>query len=733
MYPIVFGQFALAILAVFLPAGYNLEYEYTFTLSLLLIVSAAVVSLISPSKWFPLQPTTVRVVGLIMSPLVTFTPGLVAFSSGHCQCSFNGFVFWMVLQTLPSAWLAVGLIKVASTFHEKRRRLGQWAIAMLPWFSLSLSISLIYLFPQKRITSLSLGFAHGPIYDRLIEVDPGVLFVRIGHGLLGICMIASSHRWLRLRRVQLGFFALISGLVFVVGSRYPSQTIGVHSLERALPKVLARGDVKVYYEEDGTRSDQLARDLVNDAFFHVHEVKTLLGISKPLEIKIFAYNSERKKKIYFGGSETDVTDVWTPTVHVQLEESPHGSLRHELVHAVASFVSWRSLGFHPNMVLTEGLAMALAPVDSPLTMDQIAAGLIHSGRLTNVETLFNPLGFWSEGGGRSYAVAGSFIRWMGLQYGPSSVRAIYQGDDIQNVTGQEPRRLIDAWKQDVLSVYSERQGILVESLTREPSVLADVCPHSSVDLARRPSEGWSIRARQPWGWDPSHWWAWRLSLNPGDRSVRIEIAKNAIRDLLESSHVDLTGLSSWVEALKKLRHWPPKVVEDVEAGLIESDVLFLMGEEEESTALLQDLHKFIATRQVGSSIARQIAVRLELSQNQDRAYRSPWLRYVAGWGPLPKPRQLEKSWIEIYLRGRRDHNPSLEVLRLWESYLPSVAGYPEILLEWHKMIAMGWFRRGDLERAATAYDEIAKKAHGDFKLLAEEHARRMRFLNRHNP
>src|SRR5690606_33355072 len=116
----------------------------------------------------------------------------------------------------------------------------------------------------------------------------------------------------------------------------------------------------------------------------------------------------------------------TPSIHITADAWPHPTLRHELVHALASGFGYHGLGFHPNMAFTEGLAEALAPREQMISVHEGAASLIESGRLPAIEKLFSPA-FWRESGGRAYTVAGSFIRHLIETRGMAEVKNLYAG------------------------------------------------------------------------------------------------------------------------------------------------------------------------------------------------------------------------------------------------------------------------------------------------------------------
>ncbi len=596
-----------------------------------------------------------------------------------------------------------------------------------PWILILISLIWLWIFPQKRVTSMMLGFIHGPIYDRQIEIDGGIALARLSHGLIGLYFLALASELIEWRSARSKTIALTIGVLSFLAAGYPSQRHGLHALQSELPKLITGADVEFYYDSSKPNADETAKQLVRDAVFHVKEIKESFGLTTIRPLKIFAYSSEVKKKLLFGGGQTDVTDVKTPTVHIDFQPSPHPTLRHELIHAVASYASWMSLGFHPNMLVTEGVAMALAPVDYSLSLDQLAAGLIKSGRVGDVAHLFNPLGFWSESGTRSYAVAGSLLRWISGRFGPEALRSIYAGQTLRDVTGRSGQQLVDSWQADILSYDTEKTAMLIESLSREPSVLADICPHSVADLARKRSDGWFVRLRQPMGWDPYNWVDWRSRLSSGDRHARLEALRSAVKKFVTTSINDRTGLHVWIETIDKSRTWPPKVLEDVEAAIIASDLHALVGATNQSNALLTDLREFMKTRLLGVSTVRQIEARLALAEFMPADGLLAWRRYLAGWGELPAVVE-EQSWIEVYLRARRSNRATPETMTLWASLLGKTSDYQEIRREWLKMLANGWFELADYEKAESVYKDIAADSTGEARLLADEHVRRMQYL-----
>lgn len=707
----------------------NLEYEYALVLSWAIIVACLVISFyfLQPQVKSWARLTSGRFVHLLLMPFVTLIPGAVLFTTRLCACSEAGFLFWLILLVVPACWLGVGIICATQRLKEEQPK-WVWVIPAIISLVLISMLSAMWFLPQKRATNLLLGFLHGPIYDRFIPLDAAIIWARGTHAAIGIWLIVWGGRLFQ-RRSQHGL--KIAGAVLLLSlawsSIQPSQSHGLWSLDTSLPDVVRAKSIELHYKKTDLRSAELASMLAFDGEFHLKEITDALGAPLPSPIKVYAYSSETQKKLLFGGGETDITDVWTPSVHIRLEESPHPTLRHELVHAAASYVSWHGIGFHPNMVITEGLAMALAPTENSVGFDRTAASLFKTGRLDSIRGILDPLGFWSEAGSRSYVIAGSLLRWIIARYGPQAVRSIYSGQSIENVTGQTESILIETWMKDVLTQYNEEDDLLVESMTREPSVLNDQCPHSLADLGRPSNQGVLVQLRQPMGWTPDLLPEWRLNLDPGDREARLDLMRIEIGKAAKSGVTSQSNINQWITSLERSSHWPPLVVEDIEAKLIISDLQSLAGRSEESRSLLSRIYEVFKVKNPGNILRRQVEARLAIEQINDPAKIKAWRLYLAGWQEMPLL-DTRAAWIERYLKSRRIEAPTRAQRQEWMGLLGDATSYPGLYREWLRLIAESFARARDYDSASELYARLEAVSTGEAKALAGEHIRRLVYL-----
>jgi tetratricopeptide (TPR) repeat protein len=488
------------------------------------------------------------------------------------------------------------------------------------------------------------------------------------------------------------------------GRQSPSQSHGLAALIESMPDTRLGPGFSLHYLNrplDGDFQRKL-ENIYQSARFHSQDLMRVLDVPDP-NVHIFVYPDRESKKLWFGGDGTDITDVVTPSIHITLDGWPHPTLRHELVHAIASRFAYHGLGFHPNMAFTEGLAVALAPRGDDMNLHEGAADIIQNRRVAQIEQLFSPL-FWSESGSRAYTVAGSLIVYLLEQGGLDKVKALYAGSSWEEAFGQPAEQIIGAWQAYLRQNYT-RQGpaLQAEALYRYPGILRDACPHSKAMLAK--NEGFLLKQRQPAGWKPMQdYWPWRVRLNQ-DPVARIFVLQQRFRTLAQGGE-DF----DFDRDLKALTLKPPKILEHVEAFVLATDRRIQLGEIKaaedelrEYISLVQDLH-------IGDGLLRQLWVRWLLLRDVPETRNVPWLRLLGGIErQLPDDLAVDASWIETYLFLRNKPSSALPVKvldRMARSPLPGEL--PETFrLEWWKFLGEAYLQKGDMSSAIAMYDQAA--------------------------
>ena len=626
-----------ALIPLLTATGKNLEYEYaTLTAALLLILIPFVIIWQSPGSVGRSWPGEILVLFAIALG-VSFLPGIIRFAAGFCFCSVRAYLFWMALQTLPALLLAFGvggwLSRISSTGPKRK------ALATLLWgsFLLLAAIELLlvlWMMPQKRITHWLSGFIHGPIYDASIPVDAGIILRRCGHALLGaLLMLLSGLKGGARRSIIPGSAGvLLWGMLNFSATFFPGGGYGSSHLKKFLTESIQGAGFVLYHAPDPASRERYLF-LASQAQFHLSELKKIFAISPDAlpAVEIFVYPGQNERKLWFGADTTDVTDVRSPSVHITLSGLLNSNLRHELVHAVSSSFSWHGLGFHPNIAVTEGLAVAFAPEFRSLGLHEGAASLLLKHGSGISDALFSPF-FWTESGPRAYTIAGSLLSFVLARYGPEQLRRLYTGELSKKIFGKPFAAVMKDWQQFVLGQYNEKKhGLLAEALYRAPGMLFQTCPHTSA-LYRSSNQDLLTRIRRPSGWSSGKDYVpWLLSVRGPEKPILVSRFNTKAFRLFRSGSFKAGSdePERLLEEISRIMSFPPQHTEDLELLLLKSDIL-AQFREKESLDILYALRDFSKKTYPGSQLIRQIWARISVSEEKDLDSRA-WRAFLAGW------------------------------------------------------------------------------------------------------
>lgn len=699
-----------ALAPLLIPIARNFEYEYATLAAYAVLILLPLLGLIVDPR------RSVRAshwaLGFAAAPLFSAWPAFLAFQTQLCLCSQRDFWLWWLLQFTPHLLLAIAVFCGVLRFRADgytRRFTGTVLLSLLALLVAQLTW-MLWMLPQKRITHLIAGFIHGAIYDNWIPLDGGILLARGSHTLIALALLISVARTKRIWRLSLASGFLLSSLMLSLkATGFPSQSQGLDALIDLMPVKKSGQGFSLHFREPNSEQQRIRlEELYESTVFHMQDLSRQLEV-KGGHVHIFVYPSREEKKLWFGGDGTDITDVVTPSIHINLEAWPHSTLRHELVHALASSFAFHGLGFHPNLAFTEGLAVALAPLEEELSLHAGAASLVYSGRLARPTALFSPL-FWSQSGRRAYTVAGSILKFLIDRYGIAKVKQLYGGASWSDVFGEDAVVILDDWKNFLKERFPPREeAITAESLFRYPGILDDTCPHSKSLLARSSSERLT-QWRQPPGWDPKKdYWPWRLSLSR-EPDVRLSALESELRQLWEDFTEE--GARKILARIENMVLEPPRAIEDIEAFLLKVDLLVSLERHQEAEEELGRYLKVLSSYQIGDALIRQLWVRALLLGEAPREA-EPWLRFIAGIeSDVPAWQAGPTSWITRYLY-LRNYNFGPRHQKLLEAFsrLAVPSALPDTFaVEWHRSLGMQWMRGGIYGRAAAAFLKAATLA-----------------------
>lgn len=709
-------------LPLLLPIARNLEYEYAT------LCAFAVVLLLPLGASFCKPHYSTRSFGaaVLGSLLLTFLPGWLLYRFDLCPCVERDFQFWWLLQVGPHFLLALA----ASCFILEARRQGirkSYLYFLIVMAALLAHVSwIIWAYPQKRITHLLSGFIHGAIYDNGIFIDQGILWARGTHALIAAGFIFALGPWPRFLRATgttvTWVFAIYSS---IQASTFPSMNHGLDALNAQMPETMESQLFTLHYRQpENPDMMKHVRAIFESAEFHSKDIAEQL-LAYDTHVQIYVYPSRREKKLWFGGDGTDITDVRTPSVHINIEGWPHSTLRHELVHAMASSFAFYGLGFHPNMAFTEGLAVALAPSEDEVSLHGGASNILRSQRLPDPHALFSPL-FWGESGRRAYTVAGSILKFLLDRFGIPKVKSLYAGESWAKVFGKESDPIVDDWMHYLQQNYpAPASEIAEEALFRYPGLLQDVCPHAKSFLADN-SDDVFIRWRRPDSWVPSRdYWTWRKDLS-NEPATRYQLIRSEALKAVLGNHID--EAEALLAKVRGERRNPPKVLEDVEFFLLETDLLIALKQRDEAIKGLKDYLDKLHAYRIGDAYTRQLWSRY-LILNENPRSGDAWLSLLAGRSShIPSRRATNKSWIVDYLFLRNyDFRPEDKNILVLLERLKVPVGIPKTFaIEWYHNLGKKWFAAGEYEKAEenlTNAAEIAPEGQKESLALYAREAR----------
>ena len=529
--------------------------------------------------------------------------------------------------------------------------------ALILFLLLLSAVMIFWLMPQKRITHLLLSHLHGPIYDTWIPIEWGIVYARFCHLITGVYLAYLFFHPGRITfnvKTALGFGIILC--MFAGQLHFPSLHHGKFLLEKRLPLRKSHTNFTLHYSN--LNSDPIYEKkidlLFHQATFDIYDLSKIFT-DIPEHTHIYVYPDINSKKLWFGGDKTDITDVVTPSIHILAESFPHPTMRHELVHALASKSAFFGLGFHPNMAFTEGIAVAFAPQDRDLSLSESIAAMKAQGRLPDLSELFSPL-FWTNSGARAYITAGGFIEHLLDTYGPENIIRLYSGTPWNQVIERTLAKELIVWQQRIeKTTGTQREDLGAEKIFRHPGVFYDQCPHSKAVMSRSANHDLFTALRQPSGWNTSNYWQWRLFLNPKDKKAQFnEIWRDLSDKFKHAKQYNLQEYSQLRDTINTQLRWPIKTLEDLDYLLLKIDLEFLYKQKENDYLVnLNEIHNNSdLTRRLDDGTKRKILARILVMQSTvDLQPKLNWIRYLAGLAEIPKYAPSEtKDWIFTYLK-----------------------------------------------------------------------------------
>lgn len=348
------------------------------------------------------------------------------------------------------------------------------------------------------------------------------------------------------------------------------------SIRAALGQSIVDGRCELVYPT-GTPAAE-ARALAHECDGHVGQLERFFGARGPDRIVAFVFASAEQKGRLMGALTTYIAKPWRGEIYIQRAGFPHPVMRHELAHVVAGAfgsgpfkVSGPLGGLIPDPGRIEGVAVAAAPGDEGLTLDEWAKAMRDLGLLPHLDKVFK-LSFLGEPSSRAYVVAGAFVDFVHRKYGMPAVRAWYAGKTIAAATGKS---LSDLEREfgDALDRVKVGDDVLAVARARfdRPAIFGRRCPHvvdrMLADANAALAQSDTARARR----------LYRdlAALDPHDIGSRLGLAACSLRE------GDTAGARTQYDRIAKGQDYPRAV--RVQAVETLGDIALVAGDGEEAT------------------------------------------------------------------------------------------------------------------------------------------------------
>lgn len=573
--------------------------------------------------------------------------------------------------------------------------------------------------PQMDSYNQIVGWLAGPIFEEVIEPGGALIWSRI-FGLawaLAFLSIVTAFFDPNLNRSRPGVFFRYRRVVYFsvalvivgLGLKLCDTRLGfgrsLSAVEAVLSEVALTPHFAIHHSPGLTREE--TRLLVEDHEFRFRQIAAVLGRQDLPRINSYVFPSASSKRGLTGAGRTQFAKPWQFAMFLNAAPFPHPVLKHELVHVLAGgFGSWpfrasARVFFWQNVGLIEGLAVAVDWPAEKYDPHTWSAALKKADLAPDINSLFDPLGFWTKASQRSYTLAGSFVRYLLDHYEFIMFRQAYGAGTLDKIFGKPAKRLIEEWRAFLDGGELDPGIVDIARLRFErPSIFSRKCAHEISAL--------------------------RSTVAVAFGKKDYERARSVLERLLSHLPGDPTGLQALAEVCVQQKNFPEAIryLEDlvgredlprtrrIAIGGRLGDALFLAGRGAESSRHW----KAVLDAHLDDGSDRLAAVKIAaLDRGEAGAKVLSFLEAgkldIAGLLDLREAAALAPGWgATWYLIGRQLFNQGM-----FERCIPYLerAGeqglsHPALAAENMRLLISACYRLGKLKKAAAMLAVLAQ-------------------------
>lgn len=374
------------------------------------------------------------------------------------NCSFiDGILFYAVL-VLPAVLFSESLAAVVAVSIERWRK----TVFSLVYVLVLLHIpAVVYFSPQNFVYNPIVGFFPGFSYDETMHLNRTLLLYRaitIVASLLVFFLsiwvwqtkknrTRSEQQNIVLESILIAVVVPFLVMMFVFSDRL-GFSFSESSIKQKLGGLRRTAHVDIVYPTSVYKADAAER-LAELHEFYYQQLCAQMHVAPSWRLTSFIYESPAQKGKFMGAAQTDITKPWLHQIHINAADVQAG-LKHEMTHALAAEWSSSLLRVPMNSGIVEGTAVAFGDdvwFGEPL--DRAVALIFASGSTESAEHMFSNREFFQSYAGISYALAGSFCKYLVETYGIDTFRKVYEDGDISKIYRRDVSVLIHDWQQNI--------------------------------------------------------------------------------------------------------------------------------------------------------------------------------------------------------------------------------------------------------------------------------------------
>ncbi len=418
--------------------------------------------------------------------LINFLIGLISsFYKKDCDIG-SGIAFYLLIPLVTCIFsTSIGVLS-GRLFKRRGFIAGSLILLSLIIYSLWTLYGQVHIFFYNAV----IGYFPGSLYDKSIPITSSLVIYRAAVLLWAFLVFTLVLMINELNKRKLNLFLTLTS-IFIMGlltfTYFKQEDLGLkYSREYIKQNLLSETyetDHFLIHYAPGSKAAKHIKLIADDHEWRYREVSSYLEVDLNYKVRSYLYPDKGSRKKYIGSFGAAFANPIHKEIHQVYTSFPIKSLRHELVHVISSELGADLTKISPQMGLTEGMAVA---VDWPVNgadMHRSAKFLISDKKLSKKLKSFLDIRFWYYPQSVSYALMGSYCRYLIDLSGIENFKKYYQTGDPE-VYGKSTDQLIASWIEflhnDIKFTEGERK--LLEDRFSGKSVSQNVCLRKTDEL-----------------------------------------------------------------------------------------------------------------------------------------------------------------------------------------------------------------------------------------------------------